>query len=286
VKDFLQKPDVWSKFLGATQPSFNPDLRLSAAYISELKTSHMDKLELGKLWDGVTCSIEHAVRSNPAFSDLQVRLVDEIDRTAVGLTSVRNLNGKSFLERCSMPGASSIPYWTCIKSDGGRRTSFLHLATEFQLIPYLKVRLSDMPPTERIVVATSILETAIKDAKTIDVSKEQNSIYHEEPNADLICMLLDFGADMNQSDLVSIAVRTFRSKPDVIRHFLLRRANPNNESFNISRFDPETTLYIQQARQKWKLDKAKEETTKNAMRSGSNSKFSRSFLHSFRIGRS
>src|SRR2546421_5460423 len=124
-----------------------------------------------------------------------------------------------------MPMEPHLHYWTCIKSYGSRRISFLHLAAVFQLVTYVRIRLGEMQPAKKTAVATSLLEIAVKDSRTNDVSKQQTSIYHEEPNADMVCMLLDCGAEIYPPDVLTTAHQRFPSNPEVIERLILCNAN-------------------------------------------------------------
>ena len=214
-------------------------------------------------------------------SGLQLRFLHELDLAAQKLTTWKDANVKSFLERCVIPfpGVESgpeMPSWTCIASDTGRRIDFLHYAAEKDLATYVKVQLEKMDTTERRTVATSLLEVAIKDIREYSDTLEQWQIIEEQhvaaykaettgqdvarkrpkPNLKLIHMLLDYGADPNANGVLQFALKRFQNQPDMIREFVLHEADPVVVSAAGCALDADTMTVVQEAlKKKGRLDR-------------------------------
>jgi hypothetical protein len=80
VKDFLARRDIWTYITSGTDPSFNASVTLCGIYLLQLKTAHVSEQEL--IWDNVRGCLDHACRAAEVLGRKQIRLIDEMDRTA------------------------------------------------------------------------------------------------------------------------------------------------------------------------------------------------------------
>lgn len=197
VKDFLNKPEVGKKIGAGTKPPFNPHRSWCKSSIMALKTINPDHLLPSVFWHATLSCLYKAVQAEDSSGESQSQLFDEIDRAASQLTAVPNSTGLSFVDSNS-PGTIA-PHWTATRFDCYSSTSFLNFAVQCQLLSYVKVKLANGLPTTR-PSDKPLLYSAVC-AYSVFRDQEHPHFSYSTPNAELVELLLELGADPNESVL-------------------------------------------------------------------------------------
>jgi hypothetical protein len=224
VKDFIQREDVWSRLLAATN-NFNPNLRLFALCIIKLQTFDLEALSFGKaqLWDLVTQAIEYAARADPECVGPQFRMLQELDHVASRLATSENPRGKTLLQESAEYLEYELTHWTSTRMECRQFTSFLHLAVQCQLLPYVEASLKSLEVLDRTSYVSSLLYVAIRKYKCFQGLTGRPSVSHNNANAKLINILLEQGADPHSKvegeTILNIAIQEFPVMPIPFRPF-------------------------------------------------------------------
>jgi NACHT domain len=198
VKDFLDKPDVWNKLLAASKPSFNPYRSLCSSFLLQLKCVHPDALTLSGFWDLVTWCIEYAAKIEAVTGDMQVRLLDELERVAAELTSCPGPEDWTFLDLHTFnKRLHNNSHWTNTRLPWILGSSFLHLAALCNLDKYVSIKLGPgcfyLPDPN----STPLLDSAIADFNTFIDYKDKPYCSTLQVPFRTIQILLEKGADPN-----------------------------------------------------------------------------------------
>jgi hypothetical protein len=78
VKDYIERGDTWRRLLDATNTDFNPRSRLAVSHISLLKFQR-DYRDSERIWKEVILAISNTTAGDPDGSEVQIRLLDELD---------------------------------------------------------------------------------------------------------------------------------------------------------------------------------------------------------------
>ncbi|KAF2684967.1 hypothetical protein K458DRAFT_487197 [Lentithecium fluviatile CBS 122367] len=97
VKDFLERPETWSKPCEATN-NFNPNLCLSSSQIAALKTQEPSNPNEEYVTAKVSLAIAYALRANRDSIKYEIRAIDEIDRTITLLSNTHPSDGILFID--------------------------------------------------------------------------------------------------------------------------------------------------------------------------------------------
>jgi NACHT domain len=204
VKDYLEQPEVWAKYVAVTEKSFSPYPRLCTASIARLKYSGSTIFDNEKsastFWNIVTCAIEYVVHDAHATNGLQNRLLDELDIAASYCADLKDYRGLTFLEQWRSGWGLEAKHWTATRVGCKANRSFLDLAVQCQLMDYVESRVSSFQ--------RKISRDDISYALFISVSQYRSfeedlrflitpSIVHKRPNLQLVQVLLKHGADPN-----------------------------------------------------------------------------------------
>jgi hypothetical protein len=140
VKDYLQRPDVWSYILSKASSTYNPDLMLCGAYMQLLKAVKMHKDVLRDFEHLINICIKYSIRIEPQYKDTHVSTIYEINKVCNELFGgVHPDNaGKSWLETLwtfhkHFPEGykMEICHWTAFVSKHKGNPCFEHSLFEF-----------------------------------------------------------------------------------------------------------------------------------------------------------
>ena len=244
VKDWLAKPDIWKQLLGNVDASFDPSYQLCCAYICYLKTMDPRRLDLGVLHDSVEKVLDYAQVTDPECLGHQVELLEELDRALTELTTIKDSEGKSFLDPLFDAWRAPTSILELSRVQRKRNTSFLHLATQKQLVNFVQHQLRATPSKKRTKLATSLLEVVVKYAwntKLLTILLEHGA----DPNADGLLQLILTEEDKNLSDKLTAELTAL----------LIRRgADPVVMSSSQCEMDNETRNYVVEARHKYEVE--------------------------------
>jgi hypothetical protein len=192
VKDFLESREVWTKVCSTTDETFSPDLRLCNCLIASMKIQNPDKIEHYPLWESIVYAIHYARRLDPECTTLQVPLLDEIDRTAVYLTTTPDRYQKTFLIR---KARGYMPlHWAHVEMEA---ESFLQFAAQCQMHGYVQAALHRMSPLEISDCVSKLLLHAVEHGRLFNVPTLGTARRYEDCNLHLVKLLLEKGADPN-----------------------------------------------------------------------------------------
>ncbi|PVH99430.1 hypothetical protein DM02DRAFT_629355 [Periconia macrospinosa] len=142
VKDYVERVDVWPKFLEMTNKTFNPYTRLFASTIVTLKMSSNDIFENysgSVFWEIVECGLTYAVNADRTCAqNLQPRFLDELDKAANHLSLTRDDFGRTFVDKFAHTFHLPVTHWTGTRSSTFLCKSFFHLALQYGLKHYLE----------------------------------------------------------------------------------------------------------------------------------------------------
>ena len=239
VNDFFARKDSWDRLLQATKKGFDLNLRLCASQIAYLKISDMPNMTFSSFWDEVATGIDYAALSHA--SKEQERWLNGIDAVA----------------------ATYQTQWTCSHEESRHCSSFLHLATKLQLVPYIMLTIQPDKKEhekkkrrkEECDKLSSLLEIATLQYDMHNWDAFRNtSLCHSEPNLDLISFLFNCGADPNYVSLrhgrtiwTDVVVG---AKPEVLKLFVLHGANLSLPRASKAKFDEEMRAMIDEKTKK------------------------------------
>lgn len=194
VKDYFDRPEVWTEFVAMTGPKFYPDVRLCNAQLAMFKISPSplvrDSAHRNRFLDKVATIIEYAVRAERAGAGLQLSLLKDLDSAAT--------------KRVKAEGYSD--HWSTGWMACEYNRDFVHLAVQCQLWSYIESALSEPldPQIQRNI--TNLLFVAahqyslFKPAPTSDKDpsfKRFKYVFMNNPHAEIIQLILERGADPN-----------------------------------------------------------------------------------------
>jgi len=197
VRDFIERDDICIELQQATNETFNANFRLCQAYIMKLKMTDPDELRDENLTHEAITAMEYAFRADPDCSGCQETLLDEIDKAATELSTIRLADGGNIL------AVAGRHHWAQLHRPFYRCTTFLHIAVEAQLVQYVRRKLKTLEvapirgesPLKKL--ATDLLHIAVVYYKSSPfVEEKESSFVHSQPNLELINFLLDHGADL------------------------------------------------------------------------------------------
>ncbi|PVI02177.1 hypothetical protein DM02DRAFT_702654 [Periconia macrospinosa] len=221
VKDYLEREEIWSKLTAATDEKFNPYLRLCTASIVKFKIRDQKVFQdggVGKFWLRVSHVIKYATKADPRCTkQQQPKLLNELDRTLVYLASLKeDWEDRNWLETLESNYMTPVKHWSVSYLAGNfagsfcasigapdlNRTSFLHLAIQFQLTDYVRYMLRrkgrsicDKETFSRALII-AFTECEIFDVESGDAMNRDFRV-HKGRDPGLIELLLSYGADPN-----------------------------------------------------------------------------------------
>ncbi|PGH13842.1 hypothetical protein AJ79_03410 [Helicocarpus griseus UAMH5409] len=180
------------------------------------------------LTEDLTFALEYAVRAYPSGSNFQFRILDEIGKTMSQMGSARK-NNKSAIPASLDQGAgypASYSFWFGKPSPS--IDSFLELAVQLQLCPYVEHCLNRS--SSRTIDLTKLLYIAVAG---YDITFEEiPSISQKHRNYDLIKTFLRLGADPNASVSIKYTIwqligrSPVTASSDIVEAFLEHGADP------------------------------------------------------------
>jgi hypothetical protein len=225
VKDFIQKSDIWDKLLDATDPLFNPALRLCVSHISYLKILPVNAVgctndessydyinsNLLKFWVIVVHCTWVILTHSP--EELKLRFFEEV-RGAVDEIVRRGFSSRE-------SNFTRIDYSHCASTLSGTTEirSFFHLAVKLQIWKYVDTYISSIQGPERVQELSLCLRTSVTDfiltyegfqvkepciaivkklfeeGATLDADSWQHVLKNSAHRSDLLILLLRRGAD-------------------------------------------------------------------------------------------
>jgi hypothetical protein len=143
VYEFIERDDIFSELQQATTETFNANVRLCKAYIMMLKMASPgefsrenltrdNELPGENLTRNAATAMEYAFRADLDCSGCQEIPLDEVDKVASELSTIKLADGGSMLTNAGRHHWSQLhrPFYRC--------TTFLHVAVEAQLVPYVR----------------------------------------------------------------------------------------------------------------------------------------------------
>jgi hypothetical protein len=188
VKDYLELTETSEKIRAAIRTNFNANLRLCNSQIMRAKRLHPEALDDTTLWNLTTYAIEYGVRSDPTCSGLQMALLNEIEKTAVALTTVPLRGGSTYLQ------LRSIDHWTYTRTECRSSKDFLGFAVLCQLTNYVDQVLREMLPRDATWESRRLINLASDDYCMFDDAIDRPSIHHRDRNKELIELLRGYDA--------------------------------------------------------------------------------------------
>jgi hypothetical protein len=185
VRDFIRRPDIWSKLLEATTLGFDPALHLAVSEIARIKIIEIptDSNVTLVFWNPFITSILNIVRYGPPSLELQIRFLNELEMAAEAIMT-RGLQG------------SPITYHSCPLSTASNVfdiSSFLHLAVKLQLNTYVKAVAIRLHRTRQIDLLSSLFQMAATEYETTN-----EAFKYQYPSLHMIETFLELGVNPNQ----------------------------------------------------------------------------------------
>jgi hypothetical protein len=192
VRDYLDRPEIWSEFQGMTDNSFNLSIRMYNMYVIRIKRMfQVDSAFDEGFWAAVLHAIGHAIHSDPEDeTGRQVSLLTQLDEVAA-YTAKPRLSG-------------TATHWSSLRKGGRMNSSFLHLAIQLQLDVFVRHTLFTSPTPSSKTTDTQcdttkmlLLATLYYDSFAKDQSSPPLSFIPHSPSEDLVELFLLRGADPN-----------------------------------------------------------------------------------------
>jgi hypothetical protein len=185
VKDFIRRPDIWSKLLEATTPLFDPARRLAVSRIARFKIIDISASPgiVGVFWNPLMDSMMDIVRYGPPSLEFQIRFLNEL-KMAAGVIMARGLQG------------SPIAYHSCPLSTPSNIfdiSSFLHLAVKLQLNSYVKAAAIRLHDKRQIDLLSSLFQMAATEYRTTHMP-----FSYQQPSLLMIETFLQLKVNPNQ----------------------------------------------------------------------------------------
>ncbi len=199
MRDFLEQPKIWSRITSATKESFNPDISLCRSFVCQLKIIEQKSVDNDLFWDTVLWCIEYAARSQETQLSTHVDLLNEVDLVADYLSKVKSIGRQSLLDRKGVIEEFSVTHWTSTRLNWVHSCTFMHLAAACGLHNYLASKFELGESALLNPKSTPLLNSAISDYDAF-VDVENRSLGKQSaPSAQMVKVLLEYGADPNQS---------------------------------------------------------------------------------------
>ena len=267
VKDFIAKPDIWTKLTAATRKNFDPNLALCQSYLLQLKTLHPEAMTREAFWDLVENYMHHAVLTAGINIVSQMTMLNELDRAATKLAArpkfVASNVGRAF-------PVDSAAHWTSTGPRGKRGNTLLAF-----LIQYDSYQLFEKMVSRNCFNFYDHIGRPLLDYATIDWKSsstvEARRMYDDDRvlrNKHIIKLLLEKGADTNheyaastpwRNVLIKIEV-TCPSRPrskarwaDIVELFMRHGADPR-----LKLHDSDTSSIIRDTFSSWDPLRGKE----------------------------
>jgi hypothetical protein len=255
VKDFINRQDLGDRLREATEPSFDPFLRRAIGNLACVKcdpkplraTGHLDA---GPFWDRTAECMRQFGQDLQISPDLRSRLLHELDRSVGKIVARKSRNPSKHwtyvLDRSEpFPGAPPLEE---IFHSSPRVSPFLHLAVKFQLIAFVSESVPTFPREHRVEILSSLLNTASLQYSTSTLPA-QSTFQFEEPNTELISLLLEHGANPNASTVAlhgSIWDRVVKNvkDPEALKLFINHGADLSLPSVADAKFPPEIVVLV------------------------------------------
>lgn len=253
VKDYVERPEIWSKFLALTDPDFNPYFRLCNARIIELRTRPMGFFraqDSGKeFWAIVTHAIQYALLADPTCTEgFQAKLFNALDFAASYLANREEEGSIPYTQ--GIANKLNVPsiHWTAVEERCSLNRSFLHLAIQSCLFEYVREAASPFYGAEPAELSHGLLVAVSQNQKDTDLPlpKPPRGAAARHP-MDLVPLLLSRGADPNLP--IRDALKYTFGQPEAFspwQVFLLRLGLMNPRTPRAPGFDPDVYLRNQE----------------------------------------
>jgi hypothetical protein len=222
VKDFIRRPDIWSKLLEATTLGFDPAQHLAVSEIARIKIIEIptDSNVTLVFWNPFITSILNIVRYGPPSLELQIRFLNELEMAPEAIMT-RGLQG------------SPITYHSCPLSTASNVfdiSSFLHLAVKLQLNTYVKLVAIRLHRTRQIDLLSSLFQMAATEYPTTN-----EAFKYQYPSLHMIETFLELGVNPNQRSqplrdgnmtIWEMVISDTATRTGILKLFLCYGANP------------------------------------------------------------
>jgi hypothetical protein len=193
VRDYLDRPEIWSQYLDMTDASFNLPLRMYNMHAIRVKMMFEADSAVDKgFWVAILRAIGYAKRADPDNdAGLQVSLLKQLDEVA----------GCSAAPRFS----KTTEHWSSLRKGHRMNSSFMHLAIQLQLSEYIHDALTAPLPSPENTAETNqfdytmtlLIATLYYNSFAKDKTLPQLDIIPTSPSEQLITLFLNRGADPN-----------------------------------------------------------------------------------------
>jgi hypothetical protein len=197
VRDYMERPEVWSRFVALTGDEFSLYFRLYNMHAIQAKAINACDEDF---WKAMMYAIEAATQTDPANeAGKQVKLLTQLDE--IGAHCARGQL------------SDAAKHWSSLRKGGRLNTSFTHLAIQLQLHEYVRHALA-----LKSTGSTDITVRCKEDAVMLLMATLHYDIWIKEPNlprlsfvptspsVQLIALFLERGADPNH--IIEGALRT------------------------------------------------------------------------------
>ena len=268
VRDFIAKPDVWTRLMSATMREFDPNLALCRSYLLQLKTLQPESLTRDGFWDIVTSYMHHAVLAADSTIGIHMTMLDELDRAATKLAGtprfVASIVGRAF-------PVDSDAHWTSTGPRGKRGNTLLAFLIQYGCYQLFEAKLNESCYSFCDQDGRPLLDYATIDWYWSPTAKACGNIDRLSRNKRTIKLLLEKGADPNhkyagstpwcniltkaQEVSLSSVLRplSMRRWADIVELFLQHEANSR-----LKLSDDDVISTIRATFSEWDLVRAKE----------------------------
>ena len=241
VRDFITKPEIWTKLMSATKADFDPNLALCRSHLLQLKTLQPELMTRDGFWNLVARYMYHAVLSAESHIGIHMTMLNELDRAATRLAAtprfVASTVGRAFPK-------DSDAHWASTGPQGKHGNTLLAFLIQYEFYQLFKAKLSESCSNFSDQDGRPLLDYATIDWHSSSTAKARRNNDRLLRNKEIVKLLLEKGADPNQeyasstpwcnvltkaqeSSVPSVRCQiSMRRWAGIIELFLLHEANP------------------------------------------------------------
>jgi hypothetical protein len=194
AKDFLEDPQIWSKIVGATDDSFDPNRSLSNSFLFQLKTTSVEHMSNATYWDLLSWCLEYATQVELSTGEVQASYINEVGRTATATAALLGSMNGSLLDIIS--GASNYVWSYAEYGNSISFKNFMQLAVRCGLFSYFQTNVDQLSVDE----LTFLLRTAANASSVLPSFSDKQALSGRPfPDSQMTKLLLDHGARSRKS---------------------------------------------------------------------------------------
>jgi len=205
VKDYIERPEIWEKFLSLTDKDFNPYSRLCNERIIRLRTTDAPFFRLPtaglSFWSIASSAIAYAYCADPDGSkNIQGPLLRELDKAGSYLVNTKEEDRLSYAEVVTQHRRFPTT-WPGSRKGCGLNRTFLHLAIQCCLFDFVREAIDPSCGVGVVELSQGLLVALFQQRYRLDfryvIPELPETFLISKKPAGIVFLLLSRGADPN-----------------------------------------------------------------------------------------